>query len=143
MTYLNLPAVDHSYRLKGVEPRLIAGLYIAATRFQKYHHFNRRIRVTCGLRSRIEQEKLYNAGKSWTLNSKHLTGAAVDLAILDFNDAPRGPQWVADWDFEGYRKFHEFYSDAADELGFILDWGGHWKQKDGVHWEITNTSLFI
>lgn len=38
--------------------------------------------VTEGLRSKERQLMLFNAGKSKTMNSRHLTGHAVDLAVM-------------------------------------------------------------
>ena len=35
--------------------------------------------VTCGLRTIEEQRKLVDSGASQTMNSKHITGSAVDL----------------------------------------------------------------
>ncbi|MDR2777964.1 MAG: hypothetical protein LBB13_00440 [Rickettsiales bacterium] len=35
--------------------------------------------ITSGLRTRDEQQKLYESGKSKTLNSKHLSGKALDF----------------------------------------------------------------
>ncbi|MDR2077431.1 MAG: hypothetical protein LBP39_00515 [Rickettsiales bacterium] len=35
--------------------------------------------LTSGLRTKEEQQKLYRDGKSKTLNSKHLTGQAIDF----------------------------------------------------------------
>lgn len=35
--------------------------------------------ITCGLRTKEEQEQLVKEGKSKTLNSKHLQGLAVDI----------------------------------------------------------------
>jgi len=137
--------VDHTARLKGVEPRLIAVLLLASHRFCKQYNDNYKIRVTSGVRSRMEQERLFNQQKSWTMQSRHLNGAAVDICILNYDedetDIYKGV-WKADWDFDLYHIFNGFMDEAAAELGVALQWGGHWPQRDGVHWEITNLKLF-
>lgn len=67
------------------------------------------------------QKELVAAGKSWTMNSKHIDGLAVDLCILK--------DGKVSWDNEDYKPLGEFW----EKLGGR--WGGSWKQKDSVHFE--------
>jgi len=126
--------IDHTSRLKGVEPRLIAVLVVASARFHKQYP-GRHIRVTSGRRNNIEQERLVKEGKSWTLNSKHLHGLAVDVCVIQ-------KLKYVDWDLAWYRRFHDFMTDAAEEIGVILEWGGHWSKVDGCHWELPMNGNF-
>lgn len=57
-------------------------------------------------------------GKSQTMNSKHITGHAVDLGA-----------WVngtVDWDLQHYFKIAEAVRLAAKELKINIIWGGAW-----------------
>lgn len=109
--------------LAGVDPRLSAVAALASLRGPLDFV------VTEGLRSQQRQAELFRAGKSWTLNSKHLHGQAMDLAVIQFGRAV--------WDIQTYRELWEWQvRPAAAELGVKLIWGGDWKQVDGVHFEL-------
>lgn len=86
--------------------------------------------VTEGLRTRERQKQLVAAGASQTMNSRHITGHAVDLAA-----------WVAGqvrWDWPLYEKLAQAMKQAAKELKVALEWGGDWKTfKDGPHFELS------
>lgn len=85
--------------------------------------------VTEGQRSVERQQELYDAGATRTLNSRHLTGHAVDVAA-----------WVAGtvrWDWPLYGRIAEAVKEAAEELEVPIVWGGDWKTfKDGPHFEL-------
>ncbi len=73
---------DHT-RLIGVHPGLQGVVRAAATRSPM------RFMVVEGMRTRKRQQELFNAGASRTMNSRHLTGHAVDLApVLDDGTIP-------------------------------------------------------
>ena len=72
-------------------------------------------------RTRERQAQLVAEGKSWTFNSKHLDGLAVDIILLK-DGKPC-------WDNEDYKPLGEFW----EKLGGR--WGGSWKQRDSVHFE--------
>jgi peptidoglycan L-alanyl-D-glutamate endopeptidase CwlK len=79
-----------------------------------------------GLRSEARQFDLYNRGKSTTMNSRHLTGHAVDLFPYPFNgdvDEDGIPN-IEDWD--QYYPIADAMKQAARELGVDLEWGGAW-----------------
>ena len=76
--------------------------------------------VTEGLRTRARQEELFKAGASQTMNSRHLTGHAVDLAA-----------WVGTvrWDWPLYSAIAEAMRAAAREAGVKVIWGGCWDRE--------------
>lgn len=109
--------------LAGVDPRLSAICALAAL---KGPHF---FVVTEGLRTLQRQQELFRQGKSWTMNSRHLSGKAVDVAILKDGHAL--------WSVEPYRELWEWQiRPSAAQLGVNLEWGGTWKQVDAVHFEL-------
>lgn len=85
--------------------------------------------VTEGLRTKERQAQLVKAGASKTMNSRHITGHAVDLAA-----------WVEGgirWDWPLYAKLAQAMKAAATELGVPIIWGGDWRTfKDGPHFEL-------
>lgn len=83
-------------------------------------------RVTEGLRTLARQKQLKAQGKSRTLNSRHLTGHAVDLVD------PAGS-----YDDAKMRAISVAMKQAAEELGVPLTWGGDWtKFCDTPHFEL-------
>jgi peptidoglycan L-alanyl-D-glutamate endopeptidase CwlK len=84
--------------------------------------------VTEGLRTEERQAQLLRAGASKTMNSRHITGHAVDLAA-----------WVDGirWDWPLYAKIAIAMKTAASELDIPIIWGGDWRTfKDGPHFEL-------
>jgi peptidoglycan L-alanyl-D-glutamate endopeptidase CwlK len=93
--------------------------------------------VVEGMRSRERQERLVAIGASRTLNSRHLTGHAVDLAYWmdDGDDAPEAGE--VRWDWPLARKIAAAMKAAAASEGVALVWGGDWKSfPDGPHFEL-------
>jgi len=85
--------------------------------------------VTEGLRTEARQKQLVEAGASQTMNSRHRTGHAVDLAALVGNQVR--------WDWPLYDKLAVAMKSAAAEMGIPITWGGDWKTlKDGPHFEL-------
>ena len=82
-----------------------------------------------GLRSKERQRELVDSGASRTMNSRHLTGHAVDLVA-----------WVdgaISWEWPHYHKIAASMKQAAAELGIRIEWGGDWKSfKDGPHFQL-------
>ena len=100
--------------LKGVHPDLVKIVELAILKTGVD------FKVTEGLRSRQRQTELVKAGASQTMNSRHLTGHAVDLAA-----------WVGGtvrWDWPLYYKIAEAMRDASIELNIPLEWGGCWSK---------------
>ena len=83
-----------------------------------------------GLRTVARQKKLFNAGATKTMNSRHLTGHAVDLAA-----------WVdggVRWDWPLYHLISEAMKKAAGYHSVQLTWGGDFKSfPDGPHFELS------
>lgn len=82
-----------------------------------------------GLRSVDRQKQLVASGASRTMNSRHITGHAVDLMPI----GPNGPAF--DWPL--YDELGLAVKQAAEKEGVALDWGGDWKSfRDGPHFEL-------
>lgn len=81
-----------------------------------------------GMRTPERQKTLVESGASWTMNSRHITGHAVDLGA-----------WVddrVDWSWPLYAKIAAAMKNAAKDLDIPIVWGGDWKKKDGPHFEL-------
>lgn len=82
-----------------------------------------------GVRSFDRQVQLFNEGHSKTLNSRHLTGHAVDLMA-----------WVdgsGSWDWKYYHLIDKAMKKAADDTGVHIVWGGDWEKfPDGPHFQL-------
>lgn len=82
-----------------------------------------------GLRTPERQKVLKEAGASQTLNSRHITGHAVDLVA-----------WVdgeVRWDWPLYSQIAKAMKAAAAELNIPIEWGGDWRTfKDGPHFQL-------
>lgn len=86
-------------------------------------------RVIEGIRSKQRQIELVNKGASKTLNSRHITGHAIDVVALIGGDVR--------WDWPLYDKIAKAFKQAAKELNIPIVWGGDWKTfKDGPHFEL-------
>lgn len=85
--------------------------------------------VAEGLRSPTRQQRLVDEGKSKTLNSRHLTGHAVDIVVLIDGEAC--------WDFDKYKEVADHIKEVAEELAIPIKWGGDWTTfRDGPHFEL-------
>ena len=85
--------------------------------------------VTEGLRTPKRQAELYAAGATKTLNSRHITGHAVDLAAYVAGQIR--------WDWPLYEKIAVAVKRAAEDLGVSITWGGDWDSfRDGPHFEL-------
>jgi len=84
--------------------------------------------ITEGLRTRKRQQELVAAGASKTLNSRHLTGHAIDFAPIVAGKVR--------WDWPLFHPIAAAFQRAATELGVAIVWGGHWKFRDGPHIEL-------
>lgn len=82
-----------------------------------------------GMRSLERQKLLVAEGKSKTMNSRHLTGHAVDLVPLTDGEI--------DWRWPSYVPLAEHIKAIAKSLNQPIEWGGDWKKfPDGPHWQL-------
>jgi peptidoglycan L-alanyl-D-glutamate endopeptidase CwlK len=87
--------------------------------------------VTEGIRSKARQAQLVKAGASKTMNSRHLTGHAVDLAVRVGGKIR--------WDWPLYHILGKQVKEAAKVEGVSIVWGGDWVSfKDGPHFELSH-----
>lgn len=118
-------------KLKGVNPDLVAVVEKAISLSEVD------FTVLEGLRTFERQEQLFKAGKSKTMNSRHLTGHAVDLAPWPLNGDfdEDGILNIEDWD--AYYPIADAMKKASKALGITIEWGGDWKTfKDGPHYQL-------
>jgi len=83
-----------------------------------------------GVRSLDRQRMLVANGKSQTLNSRHITGHAVDLV-----------PYPVSWDWEEFYPIADAMIKAAKELDVPLRWGGMWQVHDLRKWNGTAKKL--
>ena len=82
-----------------------------------------------GRRTKERQAELLKAGATTTMNSRHLTGHAVDLGAFVGGEVR--------WDWPLYHKIAAAVKQAAKEVGVPIEWGGDWKTfKDGPHYQL-------
>ena len=107
--------------LSGVHPDLVAVVKRAIETSEQD------FAVLEGIRNINRQRELVKTGKSTTMNSRHLTGHAVDLA-----------PWPISWEWEGFYPIADAMKAAAEELDVNLEWGGDWKSfPDGPHFQLS------
>jgi peptidoglycan L-alanyl-D-glutamate endopeptidase CwlK len=82
-----------------------------------------------GVRTLAKQKQYMAAGATRTMNSRHLTGHAVDVAPYVGG--------TIRWDWPLYHQLAAVIKKAAAEEGVPITWGGDWRSfKDGPHWEL-------
>lgn len=110
-------------RLEGVHPDLVRVVKKAAA--MSSLDFT----VLEGLRTAARQKQLLDLGATKTLNSRHLSGHAVDLAPMIGG--------TVRWDWPLYHQLAVIVKDAAKAENVPITWGGDWRTfKDGPHWEL-------
>ena len=123
--------IDRLDRLAGVDHHLSAVIIRAAILYYGLSRGERFIRITEGVRTRERQEKLFAEKKTQTLRSYHLTGRAVDVAVMRRID--RQPIWELGY----YRDYADLVDQASSEFGVLITWGGSWSGlRDGPHFQI-------
>tara|TARA_B100001094_G_C18166372_1_gene792314 strand:+ start:749 stop:1216 length:468 start_codon:yes stop_codon:yes gene_type:complete len=90
--------------------------------------------VIYGVRSLAEQQKLYDAGRSQTMKSRHLVqedgySHAVDLMAYDGSNPS--------WDIVMYDDIADAMLMAANKTGAKICWGAAWQIDDITSWDGT------
>lgn len=82
-----------------------------------------------GRRTKARQQYLVKTGASKTMNSRHLTGHAVDLA--PWVDGAPSYHWPH------YHPLAKHLKAVAKRVGIQVEWGGDWRSfVDGPHWQL-------
>ena len=108
-------------KLVGVEPSLVETVMLAI----KLSRVD--FGITCGLRTLEQQKRLVAAGRSQTMNSKHIPQGdeyshAVDtLAYVDGEVC---------WELNVYDEICDAMAAAAKETGAAIKWGAAWSEGD-------------
>jgi peptidoglycan L-alanyl-D-glutamate endopeptidase CwlK len=113
-------------RLKGVHPDLVKVIEEAIK--ESPLDFS----ISEGLRTKERQKVLFDSGKSQTMNSRHITGHAIDFAVIKDGEVT--------WDFKYYQLVADHIKKVAKELNVPIMWGGDWVSfKDGPHVELNRS----
>jgi peptidoglycan L-alanyl-D-glutamate endopeptidase CwlK len=114
-------------RLEGVHPDLVRVVKRAAAMSDLD------FTVLEGLRTEARQKQLLQQGATKTMNSRHLTGHAVDLgAMMD---------GTVRWDWGLYLKLAEIIRSASACEKVPIRWGGTWKLLSAIQGPITGKNL--
>jgi len=136
MNALNKSSIQ---KLGTVNMRLQVIVTAAASALAESHIF---FIVTQGLRTKEEQSELYAQGRTkpgkivtWTLNSNHISGLAVDLAPMIDGKL----NWDEDGKLGAWPVIATAMKNAAIDMGEELVWGGDWKgsKRDRPHFELS------
>lgn len=79
---------------------------------------------------RTLQEQITNVrnGVSWTLQSRHIEGAAIDVAAYVDGKVSYDPIY--------YHQVNDAFAYCSDKLRIPYVWGGSWKVRDLMHFEL-------
>lgn len=87
-----------------------------------------------GYRPQERQVELYAQGRTkpgrkvtWTLNSRHTSGRAIDIVALEGGEI--------DWSPEPYKEINKAFEACSQELDIEYVWGGTFKGRDWGHFE--------
>lgn len=110
-------------RLKGVHADLVNVVKFASSNSEI------KFEISEGLRSLAKQRSLLASGATQTLNSRHLSGHAIDVYAIIEGEVR--------WDWPLYSKIADAMKKAAQFLEIPIEWGGDWKTfKDGCHFQL-------
>lgn len=127
--------MKHLEKLYGVTAQMAYCCVLAGHAFEASEQpFD--VYIAWGVRTRSQQRKMVAKGLSQTKNSYHLVGDAVDMYLVDVvtGELVDGKNQR---DFALYQELDGYMQKAAEQLGIIVTWGGHWKRLiDLGHWQI-------
>ena len=110
-------------RLEGIHPDLVRVVKKAAAMSDLD------FTVLEGLRTLERQKQLYAQKATSTMNSRHLTGHAVDLGAMIGG--------VVRWDWPLYYRLADIVEAAAKAEGVPIEAGARWKKfPDGPHFQL-------
>lgn len=119
--------------LQGVHKDLVQVVRLAASIYDGPGEFV----VIEGLRTLARQKELKAKGFSKTLNSRHITGHAVDIIPYFDHDSDGDIDDKDMWGEHNFKPIAKAMKAAADRLGVPLEWGGDWKNSwDKPHWQL-------
>ena len=110
-------------RLEGVHPDLVRVVKKAAALSSLD------FTVLEGLRTQARQKHLMDIGATRTMNSRHLTGHAVDLAPMVGG--------TVRWDWPLYHQLADIMKSASASENVPIRWGGTWKLLSAINGPIT------
>lgn len=123
--WTGLSATDRS-RLVGVHPDLVRVVERVAEDNPGFP-----FKVIDGVRSIKKQKEYVKAGSSWTLNSRHLTGHAIDAAPLLSDRSIPWKNW------EAFRQMAVLFKIAAAIEKVPVEWAGDWVNRtEGPHFQL-------
>lgn len=115
--------------LNGVHPDLVKVARLALTLSK------RDFTVIEGVRTKARQQQLFKSGATKTMNSRHLTGHAIDIV-----------PYPLDWkDTKAFGELAKAMFEASRQLKIPIRWGGDWNRNgrsddetfyDGPHFEL-------
>lgn len=132
--------MKHEERLSTISPQLASVVRGAAPMLAF------ELLVVEGKRTLARQKELYAQGRTapgnivtWTLQSKHIDGLAVDLAPLKADGS-------IDWaNLKAFDQINDAMQESAKVVGVRIRWGADWNQNgkprergesDSPHWEL-------
>jgi peptidoglycan L-alanyl-D-glutamate endopeptidase CwlK len=120
--------------LRGVHPVLVALVGEAAGRSSvQFDDIE-------GVRTLERQKELVARGASRTMNSRHLTGHAVDLwPMKDGKRLPAGTKEAEAALWAALRIIAAAVKEVAKERGVMIEWGGDWGW-DAPHFQLNRTA---
>lgn len=110
-------------KLEGVHPDLVRVVH-RALELSKVD-----FGIVEGVRTQTRQQELVNSGASQTMDSRHLTGHAVDLMAYVGDRAS--------WELNLYDDIADAMKAAAIEFNTPIRWGGAWSVFDIRKWNGT------
>lgn len=126
-------------KLVGLKPQLLQVVERAAVLAGEDKNVD--FEIVQGNRTQEYQNWLYQQGRTrpgkivtWTKNSKHIGGGAIDFAALD-------SAGKITWDAKLYPQIASIFQKASNQLGVGITWGGQWTNKDWGHIELNPSAL--